>query len=50
MYEVLTRLTDHGIIKNLTNRRRNQIFGTPDILAELTDLDLRISSAAQFLI
>lgn len=47
VYEALARLSAAGVLENLTDRRRNQLFGAPDILAELADLDVRIGAAAR---
>lgn len=46
-YSAIGQLVEHGILRNLTDRRRGQIFGAPDILAELSDLDTRIGAAAR---
>lgn len=40
-------LTDAGILRGLTSRKRNQIWGADDVLAELEDLNLRIGSRAR---
>ena len=40
-------LVDAGILRGLTDRKRNQIWGAGDVLAELEDLNLRIGARAR---
>lgn len=46
-HRVIDRLRDAGIIRPLTNRTRNQVWGAGDILDELADLDVRIAARAR---
>lgn len=47
IYSALNRLEDSGVIRSLTNRTRNQIWGAASLLDELDDLGVRIASRAQ---
>ncbi|MEI7055018.1 Fic family protein [Nocardioides sp. CCNWLW239] len=46
-HRVIDRLRDAGVIRPLTNRTRNQVWGAGDILDELADLDVRIAARAR---
>lgn len=46
-HRVIDRLRGAGIIRPLTNRTRNQVWGAGDILDELADLDVRIAARAR---
>jgi Fic family protein len=46
-YKALERLTDAGVIRPLTDRRRNQVWGASALLDELEDLNTRIGAAAR---
>jgi Fic family protein len=46
-HRVIDRLHVAGIIRPLTNRTRNQVWGAGDILDELADLDVRIAARAR---
>lgn len=46
-HRTIDRLRDAGIIRPLTNRTRNQVWGAGDILDELADLDVRIAARAR---
>lgn len=43
----VSALTEAGILRGLTSRKRNQIWGAGDVLAELEDLNLRIGARAR---
>lgn len=43
-YRAIARLADSGVIRPLTTRTRNQIWGVSDLLAELEDLGVRIDA------
>ncbi|WP_433168835.1 Fic family protein [Kribbella sp. CA-247076] len=47
VYAGIERLRDAGVIRPLTNRTRNQIWGAADLLDELEDLAARIAAAAR---
>lgn len=47
VYSAIERLHVAGVIRPLTNRTRNQIWGAADLLDELDDLSLRIGAAAR---
>ncbi|KAA1426537.1 Fic family protein [Nocardioides antri] len=44
VYRALERLQDAGIIRPLTDRRRNQVWGVGDVLDELADLAVRVEA------
>lgn len=46
-YRVVERLRAAGVIRPLTDRVRNQVWGTHDLLAELEDLGVRIADRAR---
>ncbi|TQL66689.1 Fic family protein [Nocardioides albertanoniae] len=46
-HRVIDRLRGAGIIRPLTQRTRNQVWGVGDILDELADLDVRIAARAR---
>ena len=46
-HRVIDRLRGAGVIRPLTNRTRNQVWGASDILDELADLDVRIAARAR---
>lgn len=43
-YRAIDRLVTAGVIRTLTSRTRNQIWGTTDLLSELEDLGARIAA------
>lgn len=45
-YRAIDRLVDRDVIRPLTDRKRNQIWGVTDMLDELDDLALRIARDA----
>lgn len=45
-YRAIERLSGAGVIRPLTSRTRNQIWGTSDLLDELHDLGVRIGARA----
>ena len=45
-YRAIDRLATAGVIRPLTNRTRNQIWGAGDLLDELEDLGVRIATRA----
>jgi Fic family protein len=47
VYSALERLHDAGVLRPLTDRKRNQVWGAALILDELADLGTRIASAAR---
>jgi Fic family protein len=47
VYTALDRLQEAGIIRPLTNRKRNQVWGASAILDELDDLGGRIAASAR---
>jgi hypothetical protein len=42
-YSALDRLVEAGILRPLTDRRRNQVWGVVALLDELDDLGMRIA-------
>jgi Fic family protein len=46
VFAAITRLHDAGILRPLTSRKRDQIWGASSILDELDDLSIRIARAA----
>jgi Fic family protein len=46
VFAAINRLYDAGVLRPLTNRKRNQVWGASLILDELEDLSLRIGRAA----
>ena len=46
VYTAIGRLVEAEILRPLTARKRNQVWGATDILDELADLDQRIRQAA----
>lgn len=46
-YRAVDRLASTGVLRPLTNRTRNQVWGVTDLLAELEDLGVRIASRAR---
>jgi len=44
-YEALARLHDAGVLRPLTQRTRNQVWGAALVLAELNDLGARVAAA-----
>jgi hypothetical protein len=44
-YAALTRLRDAGVLRPLTDRKRDQVWGASLILDELADLGVRIAAA-----
>jgi Fic family protein len=47
VYAGIERLHASGVIRPLTNRTRNQVWGATDLLDELDDLAVRIAAAAR---
>lgn len=47
VYAGIERLHEAGVIRPLTNRTRNQVWGASDLLDELDDLAARIAAAAR---
>lgn len=43
----VTGLAEAGVLRGMTARKRNQIWGAGDILAELEDLNIRIGARAR---
>lgn len=46
-YRAVERLVSAGIVRPLTDRRRNQVWGATDVLDELEDLGVRIGDRAR---
>lgn len=46
VYAAIDRFVEAGVLRPLTNRRRNQVWGVVSLLDELTDLGLRIGIRA----
>ena len=46
VYRGLDRLVEAGVLRPLTDRKRNQVWGVGDMLDELDDLSVRIGAAA----
>lgn len=47
VYSAVTRLAGAGILRPLTDRKRNQVWGVADMLDELNDLGTRIAATAK---
>lgn len=47
VYDAIDRLSESGVLRGLTDRKRNQIWGATVILDELEDLGLRIEVASR---
>jgi Fic family protein len=47
VYEALTRLREAGVLRPLTDRKRDQVWGAGLVLDELDDLGVRIARAAR---
>jgi Fic family protein len=47
VYAAISRLEESGIVRPLTERRRNQVWGVTDVLSELDDLSARIARRAR---
>lgn len=47
VFDAISRLRDAGVLRALTDRRRNQIWGAGLVLDELEDLDVRIATAVR---
>lgn len=47
VFAAINRLHDAGVLRPLTDRKRNQIWGAGAVLDELEDLNARIGAAAQ---
>jgi Fic family protein len=47
LYRALDRLVDAEVLRPLTDRKRNQVWGVSDMLDELDDLNVRIGAAAR---
>jgi len=46
LYRAVDRLVDADVLRPLTSRKRNQVWGVGDMLDELDDLSVRIGAAA----
>ena len=46
LYRALDRLVEARVLRPLTHRKRNQVWGVADMLDELDDLSVRIGAAA----
>jgi hypothetical protein len=46
-YDAVARLHDTGVLRPLTDRTRNQVWGAAAILDELDELNIRIATAAR---
>lgn len=47
MYRAIDLLVEAGVLRPLTDRKRNQVWGVGDMLDELDDLSARIGAAAR---
>lgn len=47
IYTAVDRLTEAGIVRPLTDRKRHQVWGVTDVLEELDDLGARIARSAR---
>lgn len=47
VYSAIERLAHAGLVRPLTDRKRNQVWGVADMLDELDDLGARIAAAAK---
>lgn len=47
MFDAIGRLVETGILRPLTDRRRNQVWGAGAVLDELDDLGTRIALAVR---
>lgn len=47
LYRAVEALVDAGVLRPLTDRKRNQVWGVGDMLDELDDLSVRIGAAAR---
>ncbi len=47
MYRAVDRLVEVDVLRPLTDRKRNQVWGVGDMLDELDDLGVRIGAAAR---
>jgi Fic family protein len=47
VYRAVDALVEAGVLRPLTDRRRNQVWGVGDLLDELDDLNARIGTAAR---
>lgn len=47
IYTSIERLRTAGVIRPLTNRQRDQVWGAADVLDELDDLEVRIETATR---
>ena len=47
VYRAVDRLVEAGVLRPLTDRKRNQVWGVGDMLDELDDLSVRIGAAAR---
>jgi len=47
VFDAIGRLRDAGVLRALTGRRRNQIWGAGLVLDELEDLGVRIATAVR---
>ena len=47
VFDAIGRLRDAGVLRALTDRKRNQVWGAGLVLDELDDLGVRIASSAR---
>lgn len=47
LYRAVDALVEARVLRPLTDRRRNQVWGVGDMLDELEDLSVRIGAAAR---
>jgi hypothetical protein len=47
VYRAVDVLVEAAVLRPLTDRRRNQVWGVGDLLDELDDLNVRIGAAAR---
>lgn len=47
VYAAIDRLHNAGVVRQLTQRSKNQVWGASDLLVELDDLSMRIASRAR---
>jgi len=44
VYKAITQFVDAGLIQEITGRKRDRVWATSELLAELDDLDRRIQA------
>ena len=47
VYLAMDRLTEHGIVKEITGRTRDRVWAASEVIAELDDLSSRIAAAVR---